>query len=43
MLTASHNPSQYNGIKIWNSNGMAYTSVQEAEIEEIYSNKSTLQ
>ena len=25
MLTASHNPSQYNGIKIWNSNGMAYT------------------
>ena len=40
MLTASHNPSQYNGIKLWNSNGMAYTSEQEAEIEEIYAEKS---
>ena len=40
MLTASHNPSQYNGIKLWNSNGMAYTSSQEREIEEIYSDKS---
>lgn len=39
MLTASHNPSQYNGIKIWNTNGMAYTSVQEREIEKIYANK----
>ncbi len=36
MLTASHNPSQYNGIKLWNENGMAYTPQQEAEIEEIY-------
>ena len=40
MLTASHNPSQYNGIKIWNKNGMAYTSSQEAEIEEIYADES---
>ena len=39
MLTASHNPSQYNGIKLWNRNAMAYTSAQEAEIEEIYANK----
>ncbi len=39
MLTASHNPSQYNGIKLWNKNGMAYTSSQEAEIENIYANK----
>lgn len=39
MLTASHNPPQYNGIKIWNPNGMAYTSAQEAKIEEIYHNK----
>ena len=36
MITASHNPSQYNGIKLWNKNGMAYTSKQEAEIEKIY-------
>ena len=40
MLTASHNPSPYNGIKLWNKNGMAYTSAQEAEIERIYSDKS---
>ena len=39
MLTASHNPSPYNGIKLWNKNGMAYTSAQEAEIEKIYANK----
>ena len=40
MLTASHNPSPYNGIKLWNKNAMAYTSEQEKEIEEIYANKS---
>ncbi|RBQ23444.1 putative phosphoglucosamine mutase [Candidatus Methanobinarius endosymbioticus] len=39
MITASHNPSQYNGIKIWNQNGMAYTSSQENEIENIYYSK----
>ena len=39
MLTASHNPSQYNGIKLWNKNGMAYTSQQEEKIEEIYADK----
>jgi len=36
MITASHNPSQYNGIKVWNKNGMAYTPNQEEEIEKIY-------
>ncbi|WP_296874505.1 phosphoglucosamine mutase [uncultured Methanobrevibacter sp.] len=40
MLTASHNPSPYNGIKLWNKNGMAYTSAQESEIEKIYFEKS---
>ena len=40
MLTASHNPSEYNGIKLWNKNGMAYTSSQESEIEDIYNNKT---
>ena len=40
MLTASHNPSQYNGIKLWNKNGMAYTSAQESEIEKIYFEKT---
>jgi len=39
MITASHNPSEYNGIKIWNKNGMAYTPSQEEKIEEIYYSK----
>jgi len=39
MITASHNPSQYNGIKLWNSDGMAYTPSQENEIENIYYSK----
>ncbi|KZX12066.1 phosphoglucosamine mutase [Methanobrevibacter filiformis] len=39
MITASHNPSTDNGIKIWNTNGMAYTQSQEKEIEEIYFSK----
>ncbi len=40
MLTASHNPSPYNGIKLWNPDGMAYTPSQENKIEEIYYNKT---
>ena len=39
MLTASHNPSEYNGIKLWNKNAMAYTPEQEEKIEEIYYNE----
>ncbi|ASJ10502.1 phosphoglucosamine mutase [Thermococcus sp. P6] len=34
-ITASHNPPQYNGIKVWQPNGMAYTPEMEAEIEAI--------
>lgn len=39
MITASHNPSKYNGIKLWNNNAMAYTPEQEKIIEDIYLNK----
>ncbi len=35
MVTASHNPPQYNGIKVWQANGMAYTPDMENELEEI--------
>jgi phosphoglucosamine mutase len=35
MITASHNPSQDNGIKVWNRNGMAYRPSQEEELEKI--------
>ena len=40
MITASHNPSQYNGIKLWNPTGMAYTQDQERTIEKIVHRKS---
>lgn len=34
MVTASHNPSEYVGIKLWNPDGMAFDSAQQDEIEE---------
>ncbi|NJE43289.1 phosphoglucosamine mutase [Thermococcus sp. GR6] len=34
-ITASHNPPQYNGIKVWQPNGMAYTPEMENELEAI--------
>ncbi|WP_457743128.1 phosphoglucosamine mutase [Thermococcus sp.] len=34
-ITASHNPPEYNGIKVWQSNGMAYTPDMENELEKI--------
>ncbi|WP_099210017.1 phosphoglucosamine mutase [Thermococcus henrietii] len=34
-ITASHNPPEYNGIKVWQSNGMAYTPDMETELERI--------
>lgn len=39
MITASHNPSEYNGIKFFNSKGTAISPDKEKEIEEIYHNK----
>ncbi len=33
MITASHNPPRYNGIKIFNSDGMSYTEKDEKKIE----------
>lgn len=39
MVTASHNPPQYNGVKLWDSNGMAYTPQLETRIEDIYFGK----
>ena len=32
-ITASHNPAEYNGIKLWNPDGMAFTEDQQDEIE----------
>ena len=35
MITASHNPPQDNGIKVWNRNGMAYRARQERALEKV--------
>jgi phosphoglucosamine mutase len=40
MITASHNPPQYNGIKIFNSNTTAYDDTSQNKIERIIENES---
>jgi phosphoglucosamine mutase len=39
MITASHNPPEFNGIKLFNGNSLGYSRVQEAEVERIYFDK----
>ena len=34
MITASHNPAPYNGIKLWNPDGMAFDEEQQREVED---------
>lgn len=34
VITASHNPAPYNGIKVWNPDGMAFDEAQQREVEE---------
>jgi len=36
MLTASHNPPEYNGIKLFNRDAVGYSIGQQEEIEDIY-------
>ncbi|MDH7594216.1 MAG: phosphopentomutase/phosphoglucosamine mutase [Methanomicrobiales archaeon] len=35
MITASHNPEEYNGIKLMNADGSAVTRVQRGELEKM--------
>jgi len=41
MITASHNPPEYNGIKLTNPDGSAFDSAQREQIEEMVSTKSS--
>ena len=40
MITASHNPPEYNGIKLLNPDGSAFDSHQQKQIEEMVLNDS---
>jgi phosphoglucosamine mutase len=40
MITASHNPSQYNGIKIFGRDSLAYGDRSQAKVEKIIENES---
>ncbi len=39
MITASHNPLEFNGIKLFTESSLGYSQAQEAEIEEIFFRK----
>jgi phosphoglucosamine mutase len=40
VITASHNPPEYNGIKLWNTSGIAFDEQQQKEIEEALASHS---
>jgi phosphoglucosamine mutase len=35
MITASHNPEEYNGLKLFNPDGSSFTRKQQAEMEDL--------
>ncbi len=39
MITASHNPEEYNGLKLFNPDGSSFTSIQQVEIEKLLKNQ----
>ncbi len=39
VVTASHNPPQYNGVKFWDKHGAGFERWREREIEKILDNK----
>ncbi|RXE56666.1 phosphoglucomutase [Methanoculleus taiwanensis] len=39
MITASHNPEPYNGVKLFNPDGSSFTLQQQAEIEQLVTEK----
>ncbi|MFC1847929.1 phosphoglucosamine mutase [Chloroflexota bacterium] len=41
MITASHNPPEYNGVKLVNPDGSAFDADQRSRVEQLISQKST--
>ena len=41
MVTASHNPSPYNGVKMWNPDGSAFDTVQMGDVENRIARRPT--
>ena len=39
MITASHNPEEYNGLKLFNPDGSSFTNIQQVETEELLQNQ----
>jgi phosphomannomutase len=37
MITASHNPPEFNGIKLFAQDALGYSPEQESEVERVYS------
>jgi phosphoglucosamine mutase len=35
MITASHNPEEYNGLKLFNMDGSSFTQTQQGEMEQL--------
>jgi phosphoglucosamine mutase len=42
MITASHNPPEYNGIKLLNPDGSSFDSLQQVQIEKVLSEESSV-
>ncbi len=40
MVTASHNPPEYVGIKLWNKSGMAFDTGQQEKVESLIGNST---